>query len=57
MNNIDKIVKVNQADFPVSCPTKETPSWDMHPRVYIEMSDEKGGDCPYCGCHFEMSDD
>ena len=47
-------IQVNQSSLPVSCPPKESPSWDMHPRVYIEMTDKKGGECPYCGNHFEL---
>ena len=57
MSSEQKIIKVNKSSLPVSCPSKGTPAWDMHPRVYIELSDGKSASCPYCGNHFEMTDD
>lgn len=49
-----KTIQVSKASLPASCPPKDTPAWDMHPRVYIELNDEKGANCPYCGNHFEL---
>lgn len=28
-----------------------------HPKVYLEMGDERSVDCPYCGRRFELSKD
>ncbi len=54
MSSEQKTIKVSKESLPVSCPPKDTPAWDMHPRVYIEMSDSKESNCPYCGNHFEL---
>ena len=34
------------------CPTPATPLWNMHPRVFLEIT--RTGDilCPYCGTHY-----
>ena len=56
MSNVKQTIKVTKSDLPVSCPQKGTPSWDMHPRVYIELKSEKENDCPYCGVHFVLED-
>ena len=47
-----KTIEVNKSDLPVSCPPKESSSWNVHPRVFIELSDEKGSSCPYCGTNY-----
>ena len=57
MSSEKQTITVSKKDLPVSCPQKGTPAWDMHPRVYIELTSEKGSDCPYCGNHFELATD
>ncbi len=54
MSSEPKTIKVSKQSLPVSCPPKDTPAWDMHPRIYIALSDEKTSSCPYCGNHFEL---
>ena len=34
------------------CPTPEQESWNKHPRVYIDISSNNNGTCPYCGTKF-----
>jgi len=36
----------------ICCPFPEQESWHQHPRVYIDLSAEKSGICPYCGTRF-----
>ena len=31
-------VMVNGADLPLHCPTSETPSWNLHPRVFLDIT-------------------
>jgi len=57
MASEQKTIKVEKGSMPVSCPQKGAPAWDMHPRVYIDLSDKKGANCPYCGNHFELAED
>jgi len=54
MNSEKQIVKVSKGSLPVSCPQKGTPAWDMHPRVYIELTDSKSSSCPYCGAEYQI---
>jgi len=54
MTSTQKIIQVSKRSLPVSCPQKGTPAWDMHPRVYIELTDEKGSSCPYCGTQYQI---
>ncbi len=54
MSESSKIVKLTKKELPASCPTKDTPAWNMHPRVYIEFNDEKKSVCPYCSNQFEL---
>lgn len=56
MSSAVKTIKVNKSALPVSCPPKDTPAWDKHPRVYIALSEEKSADCPYCGNTFEIEE-
>lgn len=36
----------------ICCPLPGQKSWNQHPRVYIDLSAEKSGMCPYCGTRF-----
>ncbi len=57
MPNNKQPIKVSKKDLPASCPPKDTPAWDMHPRVYIELKKSQVSDCPYCGAQFELVSD
>ena len=57
MGSEKKSIKVAKSSLPASCPPKDTAAWDLHPRVYIELTGDKGADCPYCGNHFELIKD
>ena len=56
MTSEQKTIKVQKSELPASCPPKDSPAWDLHPRVYIELSDEKKSHCPYCGNHFVLEE-
>lgn len=55
MSSEIKTIKVDKNSLPVSCPPKDTPAWDMHPRIYIALTEEKSANCPYCGNSFELT--
>ncbi len=57
MDSEKTTIKVNNESLPISCPLKDTPAWDLHPRVYIDLASEKSAHCPYCGNHFELSEE
>lgn len=48
---------VKKNKLPVSCPTKEMPLWNAHPRVYLPLGDKaKEATCPYCDAKFILID-
>jgi uncharacterized Zn-finger protein len=57
MASTEKTTAVSKQALPFSCPQKDTPAWNMHPRVYIDLSDKKGANCPYCGAHYQLVSD
>ena len=56
--NAEKRYTVSRADLPLSCPTPEMALWNSHPRVYLPIDKEPGGECacPYCGTVFVLGD-
>ncbi len=48
------VVYVEESDLPVYCPGPNTPLWNMHPRVYIEIESAKKAHCPYCGAQYQL---
>ncbi|AIL32390.1 zinc-finger domain-containing protein [Basilea psittacipulmonis] len=52
----DKIIEVDANDLPLSCPPKDTPAWNLHPRVYLDITDTGEVTCPYCDKHYKLKD-
>ena len=38
----------------VACPNPKMPLWSTHPRVFIDLSHEGQGQCPYCGTAYKL---
>ena len=38
----------------VFCPNPKMPLWSNHPRVFIDLSIEGVGRCPYCGTEYRL---
>ena len=36
------------SDNIITCPNKNTPVWNSHPKIYIELKNSEVK-CPYCG--------
>ncbi len=51
-----KLVQVDLADLPLSCPLPNQKLWDAHPRVYLPIEESGEADCPYCGTRFVLAD-
>lgn len=47
-----RTVEVTAADLPLHCPTPSTPVWNMHPRVFLDVTSTGSILCPYCGTHY-----
>lgn len=41
-------IKISKKELPLSCPIKNTTPWDSHPRIYLEIKENKKATCPYC---------
>jgi len=38
----------------VACPNPKMPLWSTHPRVFIDLSHDGQGQCPYCGTAYKL---
>lgn len=47
-------IEVRAADLPLSCPRPDTPVWNLHPKVYLELSQTGAAKCPYCGATYQL---
>lgn len=58
MNKPAAVVEVAAKDLQgpgvVACPNPAMPLWSSHPKVYIDLSHEGSGRCPYCGTEYRL---
>ncbi len=48
-------VQVNgHHDLPLHCPNGKTPNWNLHPRVYLDVTATGQAKCPYCGTEYAL---
>ena len=47
-------VELDGKDLPAFCPNPRMPIWNHHPRVYIDVTHEGEGRCPYCGTAYRL---
>lgn len=45
-----KVVK--NKGLPLSCPTDEDKTWNLHPKVYLQFNDQGKASCQYCGAQY-----
>lgn len=38
----------------VACPNPRMELWSSHPKVYIDLSHDGQGRCPYCGTEYRL---
>lgn len=53
-SNTQKPRLVSASDLPLSCPTKEDKTWNLHPKVYLEFDETGAASCQYCGTQFTL---
>ncbi|MDL5030617.1 zinc-finger domain-containing protein [Pelomonas sp. APW6] len=60
MSEVKSVVEVLAKDVQgpgvVACPNPAMPLWSNHPRVFVDVSHEGGGKCPYCGTVYRLKD-
>ena len=52
------VVEVTAAELEgpgvVFCPNPKMPLWSGHPKVYVDLSHDGEGKCPYCGTVYRL---
>jgi uncharacterized Zn-finger protein len=51
---VELTAKELQGPGVVACPNPKMPLWSAHPRVFIDVTAEGGGKCPYCGTVYRL---
>lgn len=51
---VEVLAKDVQGPGVVACPNPAMPLWSNHPRVFVDVTHEGGGKCPYCGTVYKL---
>ncbi len=51
---VELTVKDLQGPGVIACPNPRMVSWSSHPKVFIDLSTEGQGRCPYCGTTYRL---
>jgi uncharacterized Zn-finger protein len=54
MDSNQKPISVKAHDLPLHCPTKATPLWNQHPKVFLDIDAKGWAKCPYCGAEYQV---
>jgi len=50
-----RLAPVGPEDLPLHCPPPGAPLWQMHPRVFLDVTRTGEVLCPYCGTRYKYS--
>ena len=53
---VEVLAKDVQGPGVIACPNPAMPLWSNHPRVFVDITHEGGGKCPYCGTVYRLKD-
>ena len=53
---VEVLAKDVQGPGVIACPSPAMPLWSNHPRVFVDITHEGGGKCPYCGTVYRLKD-
>ncbi|WBF65360.1 MAG: zinc-finger domain-containing protein [Candidatus Kinetoplastibacterium crithidii] len=45
----------NQHNKTISCPCYTKEIWNMHPRIFLDLTNKKITICPYCGAKYQIN--
>ncbi|MFK8013751.1 MAG: zinc-finger domain-containing protein [Marinicellaceae bacterium] len=45
---------ISTSDLPLSCPTKEDQTWNLHPKVFLQFNETGEASCQYCGAQYKL---
>lgn len=54
MSQTPAIVEVSAKDLPLHCPTGNAKTWNLHPRVFLDIAHTGEAKCPYCGTQYRL---
>ncbi|MBQ0959037.1 zinc-finger domain-containing protein [Ideonella sp. 4Y11] len=58
MSEQHSVVEVSAKDLQgpgvVFCPNPKMTQWSTHPKVYVDLSHDGEGRCPYCGTVYRL---
>ncbi len=58
MSQEQAVVEVSAKDLQgpgvVFCPNPKMTQWSSHPKVYVDLSHDGQGRCPYCGTVYRL---
>lgn len=49
------MVELSAHDLPAYCPNAKMPLWSWHPRVFLDVVNEREARCPYCGTRYRLA--
>lgn len=52
----ERRVDITLADLPLSCPPRNLPVWNGHPRVYLPLEEPGEMICPYCSTRYVLKE-
>lgn len=50
----ENVVELSPEDLPAVCPNSRMPLWSSHPRVFLDVVNEREAMCPYCGTRYHL---
>ena len=51
------VIELSANDLPAVCPNASSPRWASHPRVFLDVANEREAMCPYCGTRYRLGPD
>jgi uncharacterized Zn-finger protein len=56
--NQNRQIIVTEKDLPLSCPptVPNQATWDLHPKIYLPIKEQKLITCPYCGIEYVFAE-
>lgn len=48
------VIELSASELPAFCPNPSMPLWASHPRVFLDIVNERETMCPYCGTRYRL---
>jgi uncharacterized Zn-finger protein len=55
MTQKNNVIQIDgHTDLPLHCPTGKGSTWNLHPRVFLDIVSTGEAKCPYCGTQYQL---